>query len=130
MTTIQAFITNAVGFLKSKQKRFVLVSCLNTDQEYAANTATIAGMVNYPTQASRYNAVIALNRWMKQTYPNEYIDFRSLMVRSGTGTGQDAIDTANDVPPVSLRTDGIHPNTAGSQLGAAMIASNINNRGI
>ena len=127
--TIQNYIIAAINFLKSQQKRFVLLSCLNSSQEYASNTAS-TGLTNYPTFASRYAAVITFNRWMKINYPNEFVDLRAVLVRSGTGTGQDAIDAANDVVPTSLRIDGIHLTNAGYTIGTNLINQNLVYRGI
>lgn len=102
-STFQADVLKAtaasISVLKPIEKRFVVMSVLNSNAE-TVGTGT-------------YLSICATNDALKAAYPRNFLDIRAILVRSGTGTGQDAIDAANDVVPSSLRVDAIHLNTAG-----------------
>lgn len=129
LPVIQGYITRAVQHLKPQDKHFLLMSCMNGSTEYAANMAP-TGKVNYPTEAARYQAIVALNLWMKETYPANYVEVRRALIRQyNPALAQDVIDHGRDVVPGSLRMDDIHLAGNGNALVTAIVAAEFKNRG-
>lgn len=112
---VKAALANDIAQLKTQDQRFVVMSVLNTSAEVSGSAT--------------HTAITQLNNELKALYPRNYIDVRALLVRSGTGTGQDATDAANDVIPTSLRSDSIHLNTAGYGVVAAAIFKFLTTKG-
>lgn len=96
---VKQALADAIGQLKTVDKRFVVMSILNSNTEVTGSTG--------------YLAIAQFNNDLRALYPRNFIDIRALLVRSGTGTGADATDLANDCTPTSLRADAVHLNTAG-----------------
>jgi hypothetical protein len=90
---VQADIAAMVAALPSP-KHYVILSVINTDDFWVWSTG---GQSPYPT-------LIALNNALAATYPNNYIDIRSLLVAAYDPTNpQDVIDHGHDIPPSSFR---------------------------
>ena len=88
------------------------------------NRYLVLGVTN-ATQADEYagqayhTTITQLNTDLAAIYGTRFIDIRTILVNSGTGTGQDLTDKNNDAIPLSLRTDTIHLN----RLGNAVVAN-------
>lgn len=92
--------------------RYVVVSVANRSTE--------------PSGHANHTKILALNANLQTDYGVRYADVRSFMITQGTGTGQDAIDAAADVMPVSLRVvgDDLHYNTVANRKFAEYINAN------
>jgi lysophospholipase L1-like esterase len=113
---VKADIQACVEFLKTQDRRFVVLSVLNGSGE---NVGT-----------ANYNAITTLNNDLKALYPRNYIDVRAALVRAyDSSQTQDVTDFGNDVPPTSLRSDGIHLNTAGYGIVANAVYNFLNLKG-
>ncbi len=111
---VKADIASAVGFLLTSN--FVVLGILNAGSE--------------PAGTASYNEVIQLNADLAATYPDNFIDVRSILVQGYDASNPaDVLDYANDVPPTSLRNDDQHPNDVGYSLAAAHVATFIQVRG-
>ncbi|MDB6078754.1 MAG: hypothetical protein JWO82_2501 [Akkermansiaceae bacterium] len=118
-TTVKADIAYIVSQLRSVQganARFLILSILNAPGEGI-------GTANYAT-------LIQLNADLGTIYGDRYLDIRTILVNSGTGTGQDAIDLAQDCTPTSLHLPAgdIHLTTAGYAIVANSVFSKWNTR--
>lgn len=77
-----------------------------------------------PLGTGDYMTITTLNNDLAALYPTHYIDVRAQLVAGyNAGIPQDVIDHANDIPPSSLRSDGIHLNTAGYTLVANAVST-------
>ena len=129
LPVIQGYITRAVEHLKTLDKHFLLLSCMNGSTEYATNMAP-TGKANYPTEAARYHAIVALNLWMKETYPANYVEVRRALIRQySPALPQDVVDFERDVVPGSLRIDDIHLAGNGNALVTVLVAAEFKKRG-
>lgn len=110
---VQADIANCVAFLSTQ--KFIVLSILNAENE-GIGTAS-------------YNTIIQLNSDLAQTYPNNYIDIRKILVNAyDPANPQDVRDYNNDTPPASLRSDNDHLNDAGYRIVAREVAAFIARR--
>lgn len=67
-----------------------------------------------PVGSPAYVTMMALNADLASIYGTHYLDVRTHLVSLyNPALPQDVIDHDNDVPPTSLRVDGVHLNTAG-----------------
>jgi lysophospholipase L1-like esterase len=108
-STVKADIAEMVAALASP-KRFLIVSVFNGTTE--------------PAPGANYNTIITLNNELAALYGPNYLDARALLVAAyNPALPQDVIDRNNDVPPLSLRADTLHYNTAGAKIVAAAIAA-------
>jgi hypothetical protein len=106
---IKADIAAAIAALAPGNSRFIVISVMNKASEPKGTTA--------------YAAIVQLNGELAATYPNNYLDIRSFIVRQyDPNQWQDVIDFGNDVPPSSLRFDAEgHLRNEGSVLVAAQV---------
>lgn len=111
-------LRTAVEHIKTINGRFLIVSVTNGANEYYGLSA-----------AAYYYPTILLNSVLRQTYPNEFVDVRSALLRAASSSAQDQTDRANDIPPSSLRSDAVHFNDAGQQIIADLIAAELAKRG-
>jgi len=79
----------------------------------------ILSMLNWAPSGARgtqeYADTVRVNGELAAMYPNNFLDVRQHLVgRYDPNNGQDVQDHQNDLPPSSLRFDGIHLNDAGS----------------
>lgn len=95
--TVKADIATMVANLT--HTRYLVISVLNGNGEGIGT--------------SNYNTIIQLNNDLKAIYGKKYLDLRAYLVSLHNSTAQDLLDYANDIPPTSLRSDGIHLNTQG-----------------
>ena len=76
--------------------------------------------------SSYYHDVIIMNTELSNTYGQNYLDVRTVLVNSfDPAIAQDVLDHGNDVIPGSLRADNIHLNAAGYQIVAEAVADKI-----
>jgi lysophospholipase L1-like esterase len=109
--TVKADIAAMVAALGTSN--YVVLSILNGNGE--------------PSGSGNYTTLTTLNNDLATTYGSHYVDVRAALVTAyDPALSQDVIDHANDVPPTSLRFDGIHLNTAGYTLVANLVNSYIN----
>lgn len=93
---------------KVKTDRYLVLSVLNMDTE-------TKGTGSYAT-------IQSINQSFSDRYAGNYLDIRQLLVKACDPDKEaDRRDQANDVPPTSLRSDGIHLNSAGYALVADQI---------
>ena len=75
---------------------------------------------------SDYSTIIQLNSDLSTTYGTRYVDVRAYLIANyDSNVAQDVTDYGNDVPPSSLRADGLHLNSTGYGLIAEKINENI-----
>lgn len=105
---VKADIASSVGFLSTE--KFIVLSILNAENESVGSAA--------------YNSIVQLNTELAQTYPDNYIDIRQILVNAyDPSNPQDARDYNNDTPPASLRNDNEHLNDAGYRIVAERVAA-------
>ena len=82
-----------------------------------------------------YNTVMEINEALAEVCGRDFYDLRRWVIRYGLSaagippTPQDLTDMENDVIPVSLRFDPVHPNAAGREVEAKQVAAVIKSRG-
>ena len=93
---------------KLKTNRFLVLSILNMGSEGAGTGG--------------HTAILALNKDLASQYPDNFVDIRSVLVDAyDKHSPDDVANHASDVPPKSLRSDGIHLNEAGYKLVAMKV---------
>lgn len=110
--TVLADIASMVANLTALNKRFIVMSILNSSAE--------------GTGTSELTTILATNSTLSSTYGNKYLDIRQTLVNA-YNAGIPADVTAyglNKVPP-SLQSDTIHLNAAGYLLVAQTVAAKI-----
>lgn len=110
--TVEADIAAMVAALG--HTRYLVLSVLNQDTalEYSGG--------------SEYAKIAALNAALSATYGARYVDVRSYLVSLYNPLdAQDVIDHGHDVPPTSLRSDGLHLNDAGYQAVADKVFQSV-----
>lgn len=111
-----------VRYLSTTQKRVLVVSVCNGGDYEGTGTST-------------YNQIIEVNRELRDTFGDSYIDLRSYMVNRAiydagiTPTTTDLEDIAADGIPESLRSDGVHFNSIGYEMAGKFIARTITAKG-
>lgn len=109
--TVLADIAAMVNALP--HRNYLVLSVLNGDFGAEEHTGG-------PVWAS----ITGINAQLATTYGERYIDIRSTVIaRFDPALPQDVIDHGNDVPPGSLRVDGIHLNSTGYRIVAEAIHS-------
>jgi lysophospholipase L1-like esterase len=99
-TTIKADIASMVAALG--HTHYLVLSILNQD------------VASEWSGGATYTTITTLNNDLAALYPNNYLDVRAVLVAAyAPGNAQDVIDHGHDVSPSSLRSDGLHLNTAG-----------------
>jgi lysophospholipase L1-like esterase len=114
---IKRSIKASIDNLKTHKKHFVVLGITS-----GAGSFEFAGSLN-----AIYRK--ALNAYLAETYPDNFIDIDTILLYSGSMTGQDLTDFNNGVIPSSLRTDSQHLNGDGYQIVAEAINSHINEKG-
>lgn len=115
-------ILSMVRHLSTKEKRLLVVSVCNGGDYEGIGTTT-------------YNQIAEVNRELKETFGDSYIDLRSYMSQRAiydagiTPTTTDIEDIAADGIPESLRSDGVHFNSTGYEMAGKFIARNITAKG-
>lgn len=80
-----------------------------------------------PSGNANYDAIIAINNWIKTTYPNNYIDLREFLIsQADRSSSADLLAIAGDYPPETLRYDMVHLNNQGYYLQAYRTILDIN----
>jgi len=93
--------------------RYLVLSVLNGD-----TASEWKGGTNYQT-------ITNLNGMLASIYGSNYVDIRSYLVsRYDSTLAGDVIDYGHDVPPTSLRYDGLHLNASGYTAVAAHLLTN------
>jgi len=71
-----------------------------------------------------YRLITNINAGLAQKYGSNYFDIRAFLVSQyDSDNPQDVSDHDNDIPPSSLRVDGLHWNPAGQMVIASKLAS-------
>lgn len=110
-TTVKNDISAMVSALG--HSRFIVFTVLNSPWEPSGN--------------ANYDAIIAINNWIKSTYPNNSIDLREFLISQSDRTSSaDNAAIAGNYPPESLRSDVVHLNNQGYYLQAMRTMLNIN----
>jgi len=101
----------------------------------AGNTKyLILGILNgagEPSGSTNYIKITSINNHLATAYGNHFLDVLRYLVQFALGdagvtpTGQDLTDISNDIPPTSLRADGVHPNDRGYRVIAQYLYENI-----
>jgi lysophospholipase L1-like esterase len=120
LAAFQANMLQAVAYLKSANRHFLVISESNRNDEYAGSTATVTGAVL--NGDASYTLVKQINAWLQQTWPAQYVPVRDVIVASyNTGIPADVTAHGLDTPPPSLLCDYIHYNGAGYAIVAAQV---------
>ena len=86
----------------------------------------VLGLVNAEGDGvgtTHYQAITNVNAGLAQAFGTNFFDIRSYLVSQyNPNSSQDVADFANDIPPTSLRVDGLHWNAAGHQAIAAELS--------
>lgn len=86
---------------------------------------SITNADNEPSGSDAYNRIIARNNAIAAAHPGHYLDLRAHLVSLyNPNIPQDVTDHGNDVPPSSLRFNGIHFNDAGYLAIATYLQAN------
>lgn len=110
-----------VKHLTSKNKRYLVVSPCNANGEGIGT--------------ERYQLMNDLNAELKLTFGDRYVNIRDSIVKHAlvdlgiTPTAQDLIDIENDIPPSSIRSDGVHFTAQGYEYTAKLLQRQILARG-
>ncbi len=98
-----AVISDIISMVeKLKTRRFVILGVLNGEREIKGGGGQLV--------------ITKINKDLAKLFPNNFIDIRSILVAAyDRNAEKDVADNQNDVPPASLRSDGLHLNTAGYQ---------------
>ena len=97
---------------------------------------SICNNIDEPAGSAGYLEIQTLNRKLQDAYPKAFVDMRWFLVNQGlaeagiTPTTGDNDNIAQDIIPASLRSDGIHINSAGRSVTAKRLATIITRRGI
>lgn len=113
---IEEDLANAIAFLTSQPKKFLILSPLNG-----------AGIGNgTPT----HTALVQLTAELKVLYPENFIDIRRTLIDAYDPSLPDDVTAydADYVPP-SLRTDSIHLNNAGYAIVARSVYDSLRSKG-
>ena len=95
----------------------------------------VLGVVNQAAPAERrggadYEAIVRLNSDLAAQYGDRFFDIRGFLVGlADPANAADVVDRQDDVPPSSLRVDGIHLNEAGSTAVARKVLELITAKG-
>lgn len=114
---VKADIAASIAALAPGNEAFIILSMLNWAQSGYRGT-------------QEYADTLRVNSELAALYPDHYIDMRAYLVGLyDPGSAQDVQDHQNDVPPSSLRFDGIHLNDAGCRAVAQKLREFIDARG-
>jgi len=114
-TNVLNGVSNMVANLRAggNTNRFLVLSVLNGN--YSGDERGGAG----------YQTITNINAQFAAAYGSNYLDVRAYLVsRYNPTNAQDVLDYANDIPPSTLRSDGIHLNSSGYPAVAAYILTN------
>lgn len=115
---IRADVARSVAALAPGNQRFLVLPVLNQ-----AGPAERRG-------GSVYEGIVRLNAQLAADYPQNFVDVRSALVQAADpANAQDRQDLRDDVPPTSLRADGVHLNAAGYALVARVVRDALATRG-
>lgn len=116
--TIAIDLSRSIGTLAAGNDRYLVLSVLNQ----AAPDERRGGWL--------YERIIGLNERLARTWGDRYLDVRRLLVQSARmDDARDRNDQADDVPPMSLRADGVHLNEAGYAIVARAVLQALDARG-
>ena len=116
--TIKADLARSIASLAPGNQRFLVL-----------------GVVNQAAPAERrggadYDTIVRLNADLAAQYGERFVDIREFLVGlADPGNPADVVDRQDDVPPTSLRVDGIHLNEAGSTAVARKVLELITAKG-
>ncbi|RWK61779.1 MAG: hypothetical protein EOR85_13090 [Mesorhizobium sp.] len=123
-----AWHERAISFLKSLNKRFLIMGPSNRNDEYSGSATTVAGAALNGSQS--YDVIVQIENEMRQKWPKNFVNQRGYLVsRYDPGTPQDVIDHGRDVPPSTKRADLLHYNTSGYGDVAAYVGGRITQLG-
>lgn len=104
---IKADLARSIDSLAEGNDRFVVLPVLNQASPQERRGGDL------------YDDILQLNAELAALYPNNFLDIRSYLVSLfNPSSAQDVADNRDDVPPTSLRADGVHLN----ELGALAVA--------
>lgn len=115
--TIAADIARSVASLEPDNGRYLVLPVLNQAVEQERRGGWL------------HARIIDLNAQLARTYGDRFLDVRQLLVDAAGDTPQDQRDRRDDVPPSSLRSDGVHLNRAGYGLVARAVLQALETRG-
>jgi hypothetical protein len=111
-----------------------LMELLPTAQDTQVKEILVWGVINgtdEPTGHARRAAIIEYNDRLKAFYGENFYDIRRDFIDTGltragiSPTAQDTTNIAADCPPPSLMADNIHPNAAGYEVLARLLAEKV-----
>ena len=101
--TIKADLARSIASLAPGNERFLVLGVVNQ-----AAPAERRGGADYAT-------IVRLNSELAAQYGDRFFDIREFLVGlADPANPADVVDRQDDVPPTSLRVDGVHLNSAGS----------------
>ncbi len=115
---VKADIARSVASLAPGNDRFIVLPVVNQASPWERRGS--AG----------YQVIVDLNRDLALAYPNNFLDIRSYLVNLyDPSSAVDVADFQDDVPPTSLRADGVHLNATGAMAVARRVLAFIAAKG-
>lgn len=115
---IKADLARSIASLAPGNNRFIVLSVVNQASPWERRGS------------DGYRTIVTLNQQLAQLYPDNYLDIRSFLVGlADPANPMDVIDAQDDVPPTSLRADGVHLNATGAQAVARRVLAFITAKG-
>ncbi len=107
-----------------------IVAALNPPQRFLILSVMNQDSPGHRKGKALYNLIVSTNASLAATYPNNYLDIRTLLVNAyNPSLLDDAASFQNDVIPASLRRDSEHPNSSGNQFIAQQVALRLSAEG-
>ncbi|VGO16234.1 Chitodextrinase [Pontiella desulfatans] len=120
-TVILYHVREAVEHLKSMNSRFLVLTL-------PSSSAQIDGSGNQHVYS--FAPQIVYNYWLRQTYPNHFVDARHALMRAYDPDDPDDVYYRDrDVVPDTMRSDPIHFNDAGQSVVAEAVWEKLQERG-
>lgn len=115
---IKADLARSIASLAPGNGRFIVLSVVNQASPWERRGS------------DGYRTIVALNQELARLYPDNFIDIRSELVGLYDPSNPlDVVDFQDDVPPTSLRADGVHLNAAGAMAVAQRVMAFIAAKG-
>jgi lysophospholipase L1-like esterase len=115
---IKADLARSIASLAPGNDRFIVMAVVNSSAPWERR-----GTPDYQT-------IVQLDADLAAAYPQNFLDIRSFLVSQfDPNSAIDVADHADDIPPTSLRADGVHLNHAGYEAVARRVWAFIQAKG-